>query len=131
VNTVIDKKAPQIKVLLVDDKPTIRKGLEMRLSLERDIEVIGAAENGSQAVDAVGQLQPEVVIMDYIMPIMDGLQATAVIKKEYPATSVIILSIEDSPGLRAKAMEAGAWACVAKRQGTDKLLLEIRGAAGR
>lgn len=131
MKTNIDNRDSSIKVLLVDDQPVVRKGLEMRLSLERDINVIGSAEDGCQAVDAAGNLQPEVVIMDYIMPKMDGIQAAAIIKKHYPDISVIILSIEDSPGLKNQAIEAGARAFVTKRQGTERLLSEIRSAAGR
>jgi DNA-binding NarL/FixJ family response regulator len=128
VETDIEKKETQIKVLLVDDQPIVRKGLEMRLSIERDIEVVGEAEDGSLALEAVGKLQPEVVIMDYIMPKMDGILATEVITRHFPEVSVIILSIEDSPGIQTMAIKAGAKAFLAKRQGTERLLSEIRGA---
>jgi DNA-binding NarL/FixJ family response regulator len=100
----------------------------MRLSLEGDIEIIGSADDGCQALDAVGLLQPEVIIMDYVMPKMDGIQATAVITRQFPEISIIILSIEDSPSIRMMAIEAGAKAFVAKREGTERLLSEIRGA---
>jgi DNA-binding NarL/FixJ family response regulator len=126
----MDKKANLIKVLLVDDQPIVRKGLEMRLSLEEDIEVIGAAGDGKQALEFVRKQKPQVVIMDYAMPVMDGLQATVELSEKYPDVTVIILSIEDNPCLHAQAIEAGAKAFVAKRQGTDKLLLEIRGSKG-
>jgi DNA-binding NarL/FixJ family response regulator len=115
-----------IRVLLVDDQSQIRKGLEMRLALERDIEVVGQAEDGIQALEAVQKLHPEVVVMDYVMPKMDGIQAAEVITKNYTGVAVIILSIDDSPRLLSETIQAGASALVAKRKGTDKLLSEIR-----
>jgi DNA-binding NarL/FixJ family response regulator len=129
LRTDIRTQETKIKVLLVDDQLVVRRGLEMRLSLEGDIIVVGAVEDGCQAVDAVGKLHPDVVIMDYNMPEMDGIQATEVITSLFPEISVIILSIEDNPGIYAEALKAGAKAFVAKRHGTDRLLSEIRGAA--
>jgi DNA-binding NarL/FixJ family response regulator len=131
VNTSIDKKGNRITVLLVDDQPLVRKGLEMRLSLEGDIQIIGEAGDGCQALKIASQLNPQVVIMDYLMPDMDGIQATGALTQYYPEISVILLSIEENPGLKARALEAGAKAVVSKRLGTEKLLYEIRLAAAK
>jgi DNA-binding NarL/FixJ family response regulator len=126
VETYLGKIGTQIKVLIVDDHPLVRIGLEMRLSLEGDIEVVGTSGDGSQALDAVEELQPNVVIMDYILPTMDGIQVTRRITKQHPEVSVIILSIEDNHYIKTKAIEAGARAFVVKQLGTDRLLSEIR-----
>jgi DNA-binding NarL/FixJ family response regulator len=122
----MDKNKRQIRVLLVDDQSIIRKGLEMQLSIEEDIIIVGEAGDGKQALEASSELRPEVVIMDYAMPVMDGLQATTVLKERYPEIAVIILSIEDSSILQTQAFQAGASGFVSKREGTDRLITEIR-----
>ena len=114
-----------IKILLVDDQPLVRQGLRMRLGLEADIQIVGEAVDGRQAVRVASEVQPDVVIMDVEMPHMDGIAATAVIHESFPEMIIIMLSIHDNLTLRARAKAAGAVAFVEKRDGVIPLLKEI------
>ena len=77
-----------IRVLLVDDQKTIRQGLKALSELEAEIQIVGEAENGKIAIQQVQQLQPDVVLMDVRMPVMDGVAATRQIHQEFPETKV-------------------------------------------
>ncbi|VAW39878.1 Two-component transcriptional response regulator, LuxR family, partial [hydrothermal vent metagenome] len=81
-----------IRVLLVDDQRLMRDGLRTLLELEDDIEVIGEAGNGQEAVQAYADLQPDVVLMDIRMPLMNGVEATAQLRQEWPEANIIILT---------------------------------------
>lgn len=81
-----------IKLLLVDDQDLIRESLQIILSMDPEIEVVGMADNGQSAVDLMEQVKPNVVLMDIHMPIMNGLEATQLIKKRWPEVRVIILT---------------------------------------
>ncbi len=115
-----------IRVLLVDDQPAVRQGLQMRLALESDMWVVGEAADGSAALEMAALHQPDVVIMDIEMPIMDGLTATAILKRTVPSTSVVVLSLYDDDITRRRAMKAGAFAFVAKSDAEQALLDAIR-----
>ena len=97
-----------IRVLIVDDVPQVRRELRTLLPLLDAIDVVGEAENGQSAVELATALQPDVILMDVEMPIVDGLAATRRIKQASPATRIIILSIHDDEAVRAKARLAGA-----------------------
>ncbi len=118
-----------INVLIVDDLPMVRRGLRMQLLLEPDIEVIGEAASGEEALARVQQLQPDVVLMDVKMPGMDGLRATRVMQANTPLSAVVILSLYDDAHLKAEAQAAGAAAFVGKHEGIDLLLTAIRQAS--
>jgi two-component system response regulator NreC len=120
-----------IQVLLVDDEPTVLRGLKMRLGLEADIRVVGEASNGSVAVELATRLAPDVVVMDVTMPVMDGITATRELALKVPTAAVVILSMHDDNGTADRAKEAGAVAFVAKQRMDDGLLTAIRGAAER
>jgi DNA-binding NarL/FixJ family response regulator len=115
-----------IRILLVDDKPTVLRGLRLRLGLEEDFEVVGEALNGVAAVALAQELKPDVVVMDVGMPQMDGIAA---IKRVLPGTPVVVLSIHDDANTKARALEAGAAAYVEKRVLSDRLSAAIRAAA--
>jgi DNA-binding NarL/FixJ family response regulator len=119
-----------IRVLLVDDQPAVLQGLRMRMALEADLNVVGVAGDGQQAISVAKACEPDVVVMDVEMPIMDGIAATAKIHGLLPETAVIMLSIHDNPQLRNKAKSAGAAAYVEKSEGINALLEEIRNCAG-
>jgi len=97
-----------ITVLLVDDHALVRRGFRRLLEDEPDIEVIGEAGNGREAVDLAGRLRPKVVVMDYAMPELDGVQATNEIRRQTPESSVLMLSMHADENYRRNAMEAGA-----------------------
>ena len=118
-----------IQVLLVDDEPSILRGLRMRLGLESDICVVGEASDGSTAVDMASRLSPDVVLMDVNMPVMDGITATRELVTRAPDSAVVILSMHDDPGTADRALAAGAVAFVAKQRIDSALLAAIRKAA--
>ena len=118
-----------IRLLLVDDQPTVRRGLGLRLHLEPDMQVVGEAGNGKEALSLAQALSPDVVLMDVEMPEMDGIEATAALSAALSTSAVVILSIHDDAQIRGRAQAAGAVAFVEKRGATDSLLAAIRQAA--
>ena len=122
----IKKSSHPIKVLIVDDQPLVRQGLQMRLELEQDIRIVGEAEDGNLVLNLVREVEPDVVIMDVEMPMMDGITATNLLHAAYPQVAVVILTIHDKPVLRERAFAAGASSFVEKRDGVTVLLKEIR-----
>jgi DNA-binding NarL/FixJ family response regulator len=115
-----------IKLLLVDDQPIIRQGLRMRLLMEPDIEVIGEASSGEQALMLVKSLAPDIVLMDVEMPTMDGISTTAALRDTQSQSAVVMLSIHDDLHTREQAQAAGAVAFVEKRGAAETLLATIR-----
>jgi len=91
----------RITVLLAEDHMIVREGLRALLQLEDDMDVVGEAENGRQAVELTGTLSPDVVVMDIAMPLLNGMEATRQILHDYPATKILILSAH-SDGLPPK-----------------------------
>ena len=129
-----DSQAPSagkkmIRVLIVDDQPAVRRGLHLRLSLEPEVEVIGEAEDGAEAISLARSLQPDVVLMDVRMPGMDGIEAAAALRAVARESAVVILSLDDDAKTRTRAKEAGAVAFVAKRRVEEELLAVVRRAA--
>jgi DNA-binding NarL/FixJ family response regulator len=117
-----------IRILLVDDQSSVRRGLAMRLQLEPDITVVGEAEDGTTAVQAARTLQPDVLVMDYEMPGMDGIEATKALADLGSESRVVMLSIHDNPTVKRAAAGAGVHAFVAKHQPSEALLAAIRSA---
>src|SRR5262249_158146 len=118
-----------IRVLLVDDQTVVRRGLRVLFHLEPDLEVVGEASTGSEALALAQTLMPDVVLMDLQMPEMDGIEATAALRRVVPQSVVVILSIHNDAQTRERAQAAGAVAFVEKRGATDALLSAIRLAA--
>ena len=96
------------RILIVDDVSQVRRELCTLLPLLDDIEIVGEAENGQSAIELADTLQPDVVLMDVDMPIVDGIAATRSIKQANPATRIIVLSIHNDEAVRAQARSAGA-----------------------
>lgn len=120
-----------ISVLLADDQRIIRDGLRALLETHPDIRVAAQAENGSQAHMLTGEHRPQVVLMDIRMPVMDGVEATRLIKRDYPETIVIVLTTFDDIDYIVKAMTYGASGYLLKDIGGEKLAEAIRdGLAG-
>jgi two-component system response regulator DesR len=120
-----------IRVLLVDDRAVVRRALRARFLLEPDLQVVGEASTGSEALTLAQALLPDVVLMDIEMPGMDGIEATAALQGAVPQSAVVILSIFDDPQTRTKALKAGAISFVEKRGTTETLLDAIRLAVGQ
>ncbi len=118
-----------IRIVLVDDHGVVRQGLKAFLATEDDIEVVGEASNGREAVEVVGKLQPDVVLMDLVMPELDGIGATTAIKQQWPQVDVIAMTsfIEDEKVFGA--MRAGAGGYVLKDADPDDVVKAIRSAA--
>ncbi|MEG4842396.1 response regulator transcription factor [Microcoleus sp. B9-D4] len=115
-----------IRLLLVDDQQLICQGLKAMLSLESDLEVIGIAHNGKAAIEQVEALQPDVVLMDLKMPVMDGREATRLICQSFPNTSVLVLTTFDDDGYIVDAMRAGAKGYLLKDMPSEELAQAIR-----
>jgi two-component system response regulator NreC len=112
----------KIKVLIADDHPIVRAGIRALLSNEPDYEVVGEADDGSEAVDKASQLSPDVVIMDIVMSPMDGILATERIKKTRPKTKVIVLSMYKQKEYVLRAFRAGAEGYMLKDIISEELL---------
>jgi DNA-binding NarL/FixJ family response regulator len=119
----------RITLLLVDDEASVRRGLRMRLELEPDVEVIGEAADGANAVRLAATLAPSVVVMDVEMPVMNGIEATSEIVSRAPGVAVVMLSMHDDPATLRTAHDAGAAAFVAKHRMDNGLIDAIRDAA--
>ena len=115
-----------IRVLVVDDQELVRAGFIMILDTQDDIDVVGEAENGSDAVDAAGRLRPDVVLMDIRMPIMDGLEATRILKASKLDVRILILTTFDPDEYVYKALQAGASGFVLKDIPPHELLAAVR-----
>jgi DNA-binding NarL/FixJ family response regulator len=117
---------PRIRVLLVDDHKVVRRGLRGFFELLDDIDVVGEAEDGRQAVDLVEALQPDVVLMDLLMPVMDGISATAEIKARFPDVEVVALTSFIEEERVTAALEAGATGYLLKDADADDVAVAIR-----
>jgi DNA-binding NarL/FixJ family response regulator len=118
------------RLLIVDDNPFVRVGLQLTLRDATDLEVVGEAANGAQAVDLCRQLAPDLVVIDLRMPVMDGLQATAAIKAASPQTRVIVMSVIDDQSYRELVKSAGADAFLPKDAEPEEVLRSVRGLLG-
>jgi len=116
----------KIRVLVVDDHTVVRDGICALLSLAGDIEVVGEAANGSEALKLIKELEPNVVLMDIAMPIMGGLEATRRICKEFPRTRVLILTQYDDKEYVFPVIEAGACGFISKAAASSELTSGIR-----
>ena len=110
----------RIRALIVDDRPRSRQGLRALLVTWPEIEVVGEASNGAEALQSVEQLHPDVVLMDARMPVMDGLEATRHIRCRWPQVNVIVLTMY--PDYRHRALAAGACAFLVKGGSSAELL---------
>jgi DNA-binding NarL/FixJ family response regulator len=116
----------KIRVLVVDDHTIVRDGICALLALTADIEVVGQAANGSEALKQVKDLEPDVVLMDIAMPVMDGLEATRRICKEFPRTRVLVLTQYDDKEYAFPVIDAGAHGFISKVAVSSDLASGIR-----
>ena len=115
-----------IRLLLVDDESLIRRGLKALLKLEADLQVVGEADNGQTAMTQVEALQPDVVLMDIRMPIMDGVAATQAIVDRFPETKVLVLTTFDKDEYVAQALLNGAAGYLLKDTPSEEIAQAIR-----
>ncbi len=118
-----------IRVLIVDDHGVVRQGLRMYLGSNPDFEIVGEARNGREAVDLARQLNPDVILMDLLMPGMDGIAATTEIRRELPDVEVIALTSVLEDAAVSQAVRAGAIGYLLKDAESEELLSAIRAAA--
>lgn len=115
-----------LRVLLCDDMQQIRMLLRTEMSLEADLEVVGEATNGAEAIEAARASQPDVVVLDLTMPVMDGLEALPRIRAVAPEARVIMLSAHGSSEMESKAVAAGATRYIEKTATTQEIVEAVR-----
>jgi DNA-binding NarL/FixJ family response regulator len=118
-----------VRVVLVEDNDTFRETLELLFGLREEIEVVGSVSMGDKAPPVVAELKPDVVVMDYRMPGLNGAEATRAVLAAYPGTKVVCLSASVTAQEVAEVRAAGAVACVTKDQDFDRLVATICDAA--
>jgi DNA-binding NarL/FixJ family response regulator len=115
-----------IRLILIDDQNLIRRGLRALLSTDPELEIIGEGENGRDAIDLVATLQPDIVLMDVRMPIMDGVVATGKICTQFPQIKVLVLTTFDDTEYVSQALQAGASGYLLKDTPFEELTQAIR-----
>ncbi|MFD9377943.1 response regulator [Streptomyces sp. NPDC059999] len=115
-----------IRVLIADDQPLVRRGLALILSPDPDVEVVGEAGDGAEAVDLAGRLRPDVVVMDIRMPVLDGVRATAELARVCPESRVPALSTFDMDEYVVAALRAGAHGFLPKDVSPEELIAAVR-----
>jgi NarL family two-component system response regulator LiaR len=115
-----------IRVLIADDHHIVRKGIKVLLATEKDMQVVGEAENGLEAVEKAAALEPDVILMDIVMPEMDGIEATRKITAERPSTRILVLTSFAADDKVFPAVKAGALGYLLKDSTPEQLLEAIR-----
>ncbi len=115
----------KIRVLIADDHTIVRKGLCALLDGDKEIEVVGDAENGREAIKKVEQVQPDIVLMDITMPGLNGLETTRQLKKRHPKTKILILTMHDNEEYIFETLRAGASGYLVKRTAPEELISAI------
>ena len=115
-----------IRILLADDHGLMRMGLTTLMRFHKDLQVVGGAENGEEAVRLARKLKPDVVVMDLMMPVLDGLEATRLIHREFPDIRIMILTTFGSSADVTRAVSAGACGALVKGAPNDELISAIR-----
>jgi DNA-binding NarL/FixJ family response regulator len=117
---------PTIRIVLVEDNQVFREALELLLGLQTDIEVVASVGSGSEAVAATVEHSPDVVLMDYRLPGLDGVQATRAVRRAAPDVAVVCLTASANLREVDALYEAGAVACLSKDQELDEIIAAIR-----
>jgi DNA-binding NarL/FixJ family response regulator len=120
-----------IRVVLVEDNDTFRETLQLVFGLRQEIQVVGSVASGHEAPKLCAELEPDVVLMDYRMPGMNGAEATRAVLAAAPATRVVCLTASVTKTEIAELLEAGAVACLTKDQNFDSIVAAVEDAAGR
>jgi len=126
IEKLLDRKTKRIRVLVADDHKIVREGIVALLALESEMQVVGEAANGREAVEKALSVSPDVILMDIVMPAMSGLEATAEIRTKCPQVKVLIVSQYDDKQNMLVASQAGAYGFISKRAAASKLVAGIR-----
>ena len=118
-----------LRILIVDDHLVLRMGLSALISLEPGMSVVGEAEDGESALELVGKLHPDVVIMDIMMPRMNGVEATMRIAAEHPEARILLLTTFSASGEVVQALDAGACGAIVKDSSQKELIAAIKAVA--
>src|SRR3954451_5454367 len=121
--------AEPIRVVLVEDNDVFREALELLLALRGEIEVVATVADGADAARVVAEVRPDVVLMDYRLPGLDGVQATRALREACPGTAVVRLTASANPREREALVEAGAVDCLQKDDGLDAIIAAVHNAA--
>ena len=116
---------PNLRVLIADDHEAVRKGVAGILETRGDVEICGEASNGEEAVRKAHELKPDLIIMDFTMPVMDGLEASRRILKAAPQTPILMFSMHKMETLTEAAKKAGARGFVTKGESAENLLRAV------
>ena len=122
--------AAPVRVALVEDNDVFREALELLLGLRSDIDVVGSVGDGSEVADLCRQLDPDVVVMDFRLPALDGVEATKALRAACPEVAVICLTASANLREVDALFEAGAVACLTKDENLDTIVAAILSAAG-
>jgi len=125
----VESERDQIRILLVEDNDVFRQALELLLGLEEGIEVVGAVADGTAVVTACHELRPDVCVMDFRLPGMDGVEATTALRQACPQVAVVCLTASASQRELDALEAAGAVACLRKDQALEEIVSTIRAAA--
>ena len=120
---------PPVRIVLVEDNEVFRDALELLLGMRADVEIVASVGDGVAAVSSAKELRPDVVLMDYRMPALDGIQATAQVVEEVPGVAVVALTASADAAEREALLEAGAVACLMKDQELEEIVAAILQAA--
>jgi DNA-binding NarL/FixJ family response regulator len=120
-----------IEVVLVEDNDIFREALELMLGVTPDVRVVAAVPNGEAALETCPRLRPKVVLLDYRLPGLDGVETTAALRAALPETAVVVLTAAAEHEEIQALYDAGAVACLTKDRGLDEIVGAIREAAGR
>jgi DNA-binding NarL/FixJ family response regulator len=130
IQRLLEEATRKIRVLVADDHTMVRDGICAVLMLQRDLDIVGEAVNGKEAVEKVFRLLPDVALMDILMPKLNGLEATRQIKDQCPQTRVMILTQYDEQENMLVASQAGAYGFIPKKAASEQLIAGIRAVYG-
>ncbi len=129
IKKLLDRVTKKIRVLIVDDHPVVRDGIRSLLALQRDMQVVGEAVNGKEALDKTEELLPDVVVMDIVMPVMNGLDAAREICQKFKSARVLMLTQYDDEENMLASRQVGAVGFIPKAAASSRLLTGIRSVA--
>ena len=130
IQRLLEEVTRKIRVLVADDHTMVRDGICAVLMLQRDLDIVGEAVNGKEAIDKVFRLSPDVALVDILMPVMSGLEATRQISTQHPQTRVLILTQYDEQENMLVASQAGAYGFIPKKAASEQLIAGIRAVHG-